>query len=136
MNQSDFAGYLGLCTPDFSYRITSYSPELRKDMVWKDLGRQEFARHLEVVPKHVADPSPFTRMPMVYFINYSDDGKQAVAVSGIQIFKTGLDGGATQLWGIGMLHDVIELGTTQPRLLRREVRMETRNLGTGSQIPV
>lgn len=136
MNQMDFAGYLGLCAPDFRYKISAYSPELRKDMIWKDYSRQEFAQHLDLVPKHVSDPSALTRMPTVYFISYSDDGKQAKAVSGVQIFKTSPDGGATHLWGIGMLHDVIELETTEPHLLRREVRMETRELGAGSQIPV
>ena len=135
LDELNFAGYLDLCAPEFRYRITAYSPELRKRMVWQEVDKEEMKRHLELVPKHVRDNSLLSRFPTVYTISYSDDGKCATAVSGLQVFKTRLDGGETQLFGIGRIHDVIQLDNGGPRLLSREVRMETRQLGIGSQIP-
>lgn len=135
LDDLDFAGYLGLCSPGFKYKITAYSPELRKNMVWQEVDKEEMKRHLELVPKHVRENSTLSRHATVYTISYSDDGKQATAISGLQVFKTKRDGGETHLYGIGRIHDVIELGNGEPRLLSREVRMETRQLGIGSQIP-
>lgn len=131
----DFAGYLELCAPDFRYRIVAYSPELKKEMVWQEVTKEEMKHHLELIPKHVRDKSSLSRFPTVYSITYSEDGKRANALSGMQVYKTRLDGGETQLFGVCRLHDVIELNAGHPMLLSREVRMETRQLGTGSQIP-
>ena len=135
LDELDFAGYLDLCAPGFRYKISAYSPELRKNMVWQEVDKEEMKHHLELVPKHVRDLSPLSRYPTVYTISYSDDGKRAMAVSGLQVFKTKLDGGETQLYGVARLHDEIELEDGGARLLSREVRMQTRQLGTGSQIP-
>lgn len=135
LDKLDFAGYLDLCAPGFRYRIVAYSPELRKDMVWQEVDREELKHHFELVPKHVRDKSSVARFPTLYSISYSEDGKRATAFSGLQVFKTGLDGGETRLFGVCRMHDVIELDTGRPRLLSREIRMETRQLGTGSQIP-
>ena len=131
----DFPGYLELCAPDFRYRIVAYSPELKKDMVWQEVTREELKHHFEIVPKHVSDTSSVARFPTVYSISYSPDGKRATALSGLQVYKTKLDGGETKLFGICRIHDVIEMDAGHPRLLSREVRMETRQLGIGSQIP-
>ena len=135
LDELDFVGYLDLCAPSFKYKVTAYSPELRKDMTWQEVDKEEMKKHLELVPKHVRDNSNLSRFPTVYTISYSDDGKRATAISGLQIFKTKRDGGETKLFGIGRIHDEIELEAGKPRLVNREVRMETRQLGTGSQIP-
>jgi methanesulfonate monooxygenase small subunit len=135
LDEMDFQGYLDLCAPEFHYRIVAYSPELRKQMVWKDVDKQEMKRHLDLVPRHVRDKSSLTRFPMVYTISYSDDGTRAEVVSGLQVFKTKLDGGETKLLGVGRISDVVSVRAGSLKLLSREVRMETRQLGTGSQIP-
>jgi methanesulfonate monooxygenase small subunit len=135
LDDLDFAGYLNLCAPEFKYTIAAYSPELRKEMIWQEVNKEEMKHHLDLVPKHVRDNSSLTRHAAVYTISYSEDGKQATAVSGLQVFKTKKDGGETQLFGIGRMHDVIEVGNGAARLLSRKVRMETRQLGIGSQIP-
>ena len=135
LDELNFAGYLDLCAPQFRYRIIARSPELGKDMLWKDLDKEEMKHHFELIPKHVRDMSSVMRFPTVYTISYSDDGKQATAVSGLQVFKTKLNGGDTKLFGVCRMCDVIDLHGELPRLLSREVRMETRQLGTGTQIP-
>ena len=131
----DFKGYLDLCAPEFRYSIVAYSPELKKEMVWQDVGKEELRHHLDLVPRHVRDTGTISRFPTVYSITYSADGRRANALSGMQVYKTRLDGGETTLFGVCRLHDVIELDSGNPRLFSRQVHMETRQLGTGSQIP-
>ena len=135
LDEMNFDGYLSLCTPDYRYRIVAYSPELRKDMVWQDVDKEAMEHHLHLVPKHVREMVVMSRFPTVYTIKYEDDGRRARVFSGLQVFKTKLDGGETSLYGVCRLHDVVDLGNGAPRLLSREVRMQTRQLGTGTQIP-
>jgi methanesulfonate monooxygenase small subunit len=135
LDEMNFSGYLDLCAPEFRYRIVAYSPELRKEMVWQDVDREELQHHFELIPKHVREMVSLSRFPTLYSIRYENDGKRAAVRSGLQVFKTKLDGGETKLYGVCRLHDVVDLGSGRPLLLSREVRMETRQLGTGSQIP-
>ena len=55
--------------------------------------------------------------------------------SALQVFRTSLDGGATELFAVGKLHDLISLSGEAPKLLAREVRLQTRMLGFGYHIP-
>lgn len=135
LDAMDFQGYLDLCAADFRYRIVAYSPELKKDMVWQEVTREELKHHFELIPKHVRDMASVARFPTLYSISYSQDGKRAKVFSGMQVYKTTLEGGTTTLFGVCRLHDIIEMDSGKPRLLSREVRMETRQLGIGSQIP-
>ncbi len=136
LNELDFSGYLELCAPEFRYRITAWSPELRKEMLWHEVNREEMKKHLGLIPKHVHDNSLLSRYPTVYTISYIAEGKSAAAVTGLQLFRTKQDGGETSVYGIGRYHDQITLEGGIPQLLSREVRMTTRQLGTGSQIPL
>jgi methanesulfonate monooxygenase small subunit len=135
LDEMDFDGYLSLCSPDYRYRIVAYSPELRKDMVWQDVDKEAMQHHLELVPKHVREMVAVSRFPTVYSIKYEDGSKRARVFSGLQVFKTKLDGGETTLYGVCRLHDVVDLSSGRAQLLSREVRMHTRQLGTGTQIP-
>lgn len=135
LDDMDFDAYLQLCAPEFRYRIVAWSPELRKQMVWKDIDKEELKHHLDLVPKHVRDKSSLARFPTVYTISYSEGGKEASVVSGLQVFKTKLDGGETKLYGVARINDVVKLEGGAVKLLSRELRMETRQLGTGSQFP-
>ena len=51
MDAYDFDGYLDLCHPDFRYTITTYSPELRKDITWLDHDFVGMKTLLEVLPR-------------------------------------------------------------------------------------
>jgi len=135
LDDMDFSGYLNLCAPEFRYTVTAYSPELLKDMVWQDIDKTEMQRHLELVPKHVSDPSPLSRRPTVYTISYDDENKVANTVSGFEVFRTTLDGGNTELLAIGKYYDVVSVASKEPKLLRRNVKIDTRQLGIGSQVP-
>ena len=135
LDARNFAGFLDLCTDDFHYTISAYSPEVRKEMVWMDEGKQELKKMLDVLPRHNSDNSPLSRHATVYTVDYSNDHKQASVVSALQVFRTSLDGGVTELFGVGKLYDTISLNGATPRLASRNVRLETRMLGIGSHIP-
>ena len=139
MDAYDFDGYLDLCHPDFRYTITTYSPELRKDITWLDHDFAGMKTLLEVLPLHASDH--FLRLTMsrhlsVYTVDYSENDARAAVVSGLQVFNTARDGGVTELLAVAKYHDVVALEGGKASLLSREVRLDTRMLGeTGSLIP-
>ena len=47
LDDEDFGSFLKFCTDQFAYRVTTYSPELDKEMVWLDHDRKgyEFSDH-------------------------------------------------------------------------------------------
>jgi methanesulfonate monooxygenase small subunit len=64
-----------------------------------------------------------------------DSSKNASVVSALQVFRTQLDGGATELFAVGRFHDTVKLDGAQPKLVRRVVKLDTRLLGYGYHIP-
>lgn len=136
LDEKDFKGYLDLCDPAFRYTITAYSPEIRKEMTWLDHDKQGMENLFFTLPKHNSDHTPLTRHATVYTVDYSPDGKQANVLSALQVYRTALDGGTTELFAVGRLHDTVNLDGERPTLVRRNVRLETRMLGIGYHIPL
>jgi methanesulfonate monooxygenase small subunit len=139
LDRMDFGAYMSLCDPDFHYVISTYSPELRKDIIWLDHDRRGMKLLFDVLPKHVSDNVirlSLSRHVTVYTIEYNKDHTLANTVSALQVFTTTKDGGITALLGVAKYYDTIRLNGGDPRLLSREVRLETRMLGeTGCHIP-
>ena len=135
LDDKQFNAYLELCDPAYHYKITAYSPEIRKDMTWLEHDRAGMQSLFANLPKHNSDQSPLTRHVSVYTVKEDAAARQAQVVSALQVFKTSLDGGATELFAVGKLHDLISLTDAGPRLLAREVRLQTRMLGFGYHIP-
>ena len=135
LDDKQFNAYLELCDPAYHYKITAYSPEIRKDMTWLEHDRAGMQALFANLPKHNSDQSPLTRHVSVYTVKEDTAARQAQVISALQVFKTSLDGGATELFAVGKLHDQISLTDAGPRLLAREVRLQTRMLGFGYHIP-
>lgn len=135
LDDKQFSAYLDLCDPAFTYKITAYSPEIRKDMTWLEHDKAGMQSLFTNLPKHNSDQSPLTRHVTVYTVKEDAAAQQAQVVSALQVFKTSLDGGATELFAVGKLHDLIGLAGEAPKLLSREVRLQTRMLGFGYHIP-
>ena len=134
LDDRDFKGFLALCDEDFHYTITTYSPEIRKDMVWLDHDRKGLDTLLTNLPRHNSDHSPITRHATVYTVDVGGDGTASV-VSALQVFRTQLDGGASELFAVGRLHDTVKLNGAHPKLAKRVVKLDTRLLGYGYHIP-
>lgn len=135
LDDKDFTGYLDLCDPKFNYAITAYSPEIRKEMIWLEHDKQGMKGLFDNLPKHNSDHSPLSRHITVYVVDHDEAKQQAKAISALQVFRTSLDGGATELFAVGKIYDTITLDGGTPKLLDRNIRLETRMLGAGYHIP-
>jgi methanesulfonate monooxygenase small subunit len=133
LDERDFKGFLALCDPAFRYKVTVFSPEIRKEMVWLDHDRGGMETLFTNLPRHNSDHSPLTRHATVYTVKMN--GQSAEVVSALQVFRTQLDGGATELYAVGRLIDTVKLDGEAPKLASRVVRVETRQLGFGTHIP-
>ena len=133
LDTGDYKGFLALCDPGFRYTITTHSPEIKRDMVWLDHDHKGMETLFTNLPRHNSDHSPLTRHATVYTVELND--QEANVVSALQVFKTQLDGGATELFAVGRFHDKVKLDGTEPKLASRIVRLETRLLGYGYHVP-
>ena len=133
LDARDYKAFLGMCEDDFRYTIATYSPEIRRDMVWLDHDRKGMETLFGNLPKHNSDHSPLTRHATVYTVEV--DGGVANVVSALQVFRTLLDGGATELFAVGRFHDTVKLDGAAAKLARRLVKLETRLLGYGYHVP-
>jgi methanesulfonate monooxygenase subunit beta len=135
LDEKKFADYLELCDPAYHYAITAYSPEIRKQMTWLEHDKAGLQGLFGNLPKHNSDQSPLSRHVTVYTVTPSEDGSQAEVVSALQVFRTTLDGGSTELFAVGKMYDRVSLADGVPKLLDRNVRLDTRMLGFGYHIP-
>ena len=134
LDAQDYKSFLALCDVDFRYAITTYSPELRREQVWLDHDRAGMQTLFTNLPRHNSDHSPITRHATVYTVEIGNDS-EANVVSALQVFRTQLDGGATELFAVGRFHDTVRLSGAGVKLARRTVRLETRQLGYGYHVP-
>jgi methanesulfonate monooxygenase small subunit len=81
LDERDFKGFLELCDPGFRYKVTAYSPEIRKQMVWLDHDRAGMETLFTQLPRHNSDHSPLTRHATVYTVKVN--GTQAEVVSAL-----------------------------------------------------
>ena len=135
LDAKDFKGYLDLCHESFRYTISAHSPEIRKDMVWLDHDKKEMQLLFNNLPRHNSDHSPLARHANVYTVEAASDGRSASVVSTLEIYKTTLDGGATELFAIGRYLDTVSLEGDAPKLAKRIVRLTTRQFGFGYHVP-
>jgi methanesulfonate monooxygenase subunit beta len=133
LDAGEYKTFLALCTPDFHYTVATYSPEIKREMVWLDQDRKGMETLFTNLPRHNSDHSPLTRHVTVYTVEAN--GSQAKVVSTLQVFRTQLDGGATELFAVGRFHDTVALDGGAPKLARRLVRLDTRQLGFGYHVP-
>ncbi|MEO8937021.1 MAG: aromatic-ring-hydroxylating dioxygenase subunit beta [Burkholderiaceae bacterium] len=136
LDEKKYDEYLALCAPEYHYAITAYSPEIRKSMTWLEHDKAGMAALFANLPKHNSDQSPLSRHVTVYTVKQNDDDQEAEVISALQIFRTTLDGGTTELFAVGKIYDRVSLKDGEPRLLDRNVRLDTRMLGFGYHVPL
>ncbi len=134
LDDLDFAGYIDLCHSDFKYKIGAYSPEIRKQMTWLEESRDSMKLLFESLPKHNSDHSRLSRLGNVYLMKKESNGDW-FALTFLQVFRTTLDGGASELFAIGKIKDTIREASGSPKLLNRDIQLETRMFGFGHHIP-
>jgi methanesulfonate monooxygenase subunit beta len=135
LDDKDFDGFLGLCDPAFRYTVRTYSPEIRREMIWLDHDRTGLELLFRNLPRHNSDHALLSRHVTVYTVDAGEDSGHAAAVSALQVFRTTLDGGATSLFAVGKIYDTVKIAGERAWLLQRTVKLDTRMLGIGSHIP-
>ena len=143
MDDERWSDWLELCGDEFYYKITAYSPEIRKDMIYLDGDRVQISQMCELLPKHNTDHSPLKRHAVVYTVDVDDGGKTAEAVTSFVIYQNMLDGvnshidaGENHLFAVGRYIDHFEIADDAARFVSREVRLETRRLDKGTHWPL
>jgi hypothetical protein len=73
LDENNWADWFKLCDESFFYSITSFSPEIGKDMTYFSGDKKELTGLMDMLPKHNTDHSPLHRHTSVYTIDVSDD---------------------------------------------------------------
>lgn len=136
LDGNDYSAYLKLCGEDFRYRITAYSPEIRKDMLWLEKDKKGMKALFDLLPKQNMDRTPLTRHFSIFLVERGSSDDRVKVTSALQLFRTETQGGATSLVAIGKYIDEISVDQTGAAVLvDREARLDTRMLGKGYHIP-
>ena len=134
LDEERFDEYIALCTPEFTYRITAYSEELRKPMEWMFKSRDNLLELLKGVETHEVAVAHLRRVASMIRIGAAENGIVPVR-STVTVYHTWYDGD-TRLFAIGSYNDEVTTDGDTPRLAKREVTLDTRRLASGSHIPI
>ena len=144
LNDEDWDGFLSFCDADnFRYRITNYSPEIRKEQCWMERDWKGLKTLFDLLPKHNTNHSPLTRHATVYSVAKDNGSNHIAAISLLTIYRTQLDAmnshfesGQTILFAVGKYEDRFCLDENGvARLVERNVKLDTRQIDVGSHIP-
>lgn len=135
LDDLDFEVFLALCAPYFTYRITVWSPELRKTMVWLEHDRAGLETVFESLPQHLQRTGRLARHATVYTCDQTGTSDQIKVVSRFVVHHINLDG-QTSVLAVGRYNDVVIRQESGILLQDREVALETRDLGIGLHVPL
>lgn len=143
LDGQEWNDWLALCSEDYYYIITSFSPEINKDMIYMEGDLKEMTSIIDLLPKHNTDHSPLRRHTSVYTVDVAEDGKSASAVSSFVVYQNMLDGnnshidsGESRLFLVGKYIDDFVVENDQVKFLKREVKLDNRRLDKGSHWPI
>jgi methanesulfonate monooxygenase subunit beta len=136
LNAEDYARFLSLCAAEFRYQLLAYSPEIRTDMVWMNYDRKGLQTLFADLPHHLHVPiGTLFRHVSVYAIDPGEQSGQAAVTSSVLAVHTDPDG-VSKLFAAAQYQDVVDVSAEQPLLVKRTVRLETRDIGSGTPIPL
>src|SRR5262249_26827213 len=135
LDAGQFESWLETTSAGFRYRIHTYSPEIRRPMVWLDHPRAGLHALFELLNKHHVDHATWFRQTVLQRAT-SADPSTIHAVTQLVIFHTVVDvgdvhveAGATKLFAVGRYHDRLVLEGGRWLLDARDVHLDTRQLG-------
>lgn len=128
--------FLSMCGPEFEYRITAFSYELNKDMVWLVHDMDGLKYLFEVLPEQLGRKGTrLLRHVSVTDIAPGSANGHMDVTSKVIVIRTSPEG-VSELFAAGRYIDIIDVGGGSPKLVKRETRLETRDLGPGSHVPI
>jgi methanesulfonate monooxygenase small subunit len=134
LDEEKFDRYLELFSSESRYTIRTYSPDLRKDISLLDLDRAELGVLFKNLPKHVRLPGRFLRLANGTLVEGKSEQQLSIMTS-VLITHTDLEG-VSRVFAAGRYRDKVVMEDGKPRLSEREVRVDTRQFGPGSHIPL
>lgn len=134
LDDEDFAAYLALCGEEMRYRIACYSPEIGKDVILMNHDRAGLAALFESLPDHIKLPGRLMRHASVYEIARDRDGAVAAAKTSLVVIRTDPEG-LSHVFTAGRYHDTIDVTRPVPMLTSRTMRLHTRDIGIGTEVP-
>jgi methanesulfonate monooxygenase subunit beta len=136
LNAEDYARFLALCAPEFHYQLIAYSPEIRTEMIWMNYDRKGLETLFADLPHHLHVPlGTLFRHVSVYSIDPGEQAGQAKATSSVLVVHTDPDG-VSKLFAAAQYLDVVDVSAAPPLLISRTTRLETRDIGPGTPIPL
>ncbi|MCC5810118.1 MAG: nuclear transport factor 2 family protein [Ectothiorhodospiraceae bacterium] len=133
LDQENFDDYLKLFTEEMNYRVVTFSPELKKDMVWLDHDLSEMKHLFKMLPQHVKMPGKFFRQAAVYTIEKSK--QKWNSTTSFLLIYTDLDG-QSRVFAAGRYNDEIVEHDQKLLISKREVHLDTRDLAPGIHVPI
>jgi 3-phenylpropionate/cinnamic acid dioxygenase small subunit len=134
LDAHDFDGFLKLCTDDVHYRVRVWSPEIRQDMLWFDHDRAGLTALFAALPEHILRPDRMMRHLGQSLIDWESETAARVETS-LAVFLTDGDG-QSRVWAVGRYEDRVVRIDGQWRLAERVTRLQTRDLGIGTHLPI
>ena len=134
LDREAFEDYLALFHSDAWYEILVYSPDIQKDMVWLAHDKRALTELLSMAPRHARQLGTYFRQSNVEQIQTDDRHHLFSVTSSVMVVYTEIDG-ASRLFAVARYHDQVSIASGQaPLLVKRSVRLETRDLGAGTHL--
>jgi methanesulfonate monooxygenase small subunit len=134
LDEEKWSAFLDLCDPSFCYRVTVRSPEIKREMVWFKEDYTGLEAMFSVIPEHLRRIGTLFRHTAIGSVEAAGEDS-AIIRSTFQCIHTDLEGRSRMMAAGRYIDDV---GSTEQglRLFNRETRLETRDLGVGSHVPI
>ena len=136
LDREQWMEFLSLCAPEFEYRITAFSYELNKEMLWMRHDMAGLRALFDVLPEQLGRKG--TRM--LRHVSITEFGRAGAkgridVTSKIIAIRTSPEG-VSELFAAGRYLDVVDGSGNTLQLVARETRLDTRELGPGSHLPI
>ena len=132
LDANDYDSWMRLCASDFHYRITAYSQEIRKEMLWADYNLAELGTLFEGIPSQLVALGTYRRH-IGQCREVERDDRFSKVESSLVVYHTDLHG-SSNLFAVAKYIDIIGFGGDRLLFSDREVRLETRLLDFGPHV--
>ena len=133
LDNEDLSRWLEMFDESLEYRLSAYSSELRREVVWWQSDRLALEKLVKEIPQHVRDPARRCHLVCPSQVNVT--GEVAFATSRFAIFRT-LPEGDTHFYVAGRYEDSFVNKSERWLYRSHHVVVETRQLDAFTHLPL